>query len=56
MRTDDQIIAILEQLDPEIYELTRISAEEVYRTGHSANMRYAVAESGLSEEEILIAW
>lgn len=56
MRTLVEIITILEQLDPEIYELTRISAEEVYRTGYSDNMRYAVAESGLSEEEILMVW
>ena len=56
MKTMDEIITTLENLTPDIYELTRISAEEFYGNGYSENMNYAMAESGLTEEEILLAW
>ena len=56
MKTIDEILITLENLDPDIYELTRISAEEVYENDYSENMRYAIAESGLSQEEILMVW
>ena len=51
-----RVLETLETLSPDIYELTRISAEEFYANGYSENMAYAMAESGLTQEEILWAW
>ena len=56
MRDTDLVLDILMNLSPDIYELTRISAEEFYGNGYSEYMTYAMAESGLSEEEILMVW
>ena len=52
----DTVNDILSALDPEIYELTRISAEEYYGNGNSALLPVASEKSGLTIEEILWLW
>lgn len=56
MRTFDETNEIFSNLPEEVYEYTRVAAEEFYSFGNREKLAVAANLSGLTEEEILAWW
>jgi len=53
MRTFEEVNEIMTNLDPDVYELTRIAAEAWYGKGNGDLLPVASKKSELTPEEIL---
>ena len=55
-RTFDEVNEIFSNLSEEIYEYTKIAAEEFYQFGTREKLTVASKLSGMTENEILAWW
>lgn len=55
-RTLDEANEILSNLPTDVYEYTKLAAEEFYQFGDRSKLATAAKLSGLTEEEILAWW
>lgn len=55
-RTFEETNEIFSNLSEDVYEYTKIAAEDFYRFGNREKLAVAVKLSGLTESEILAWW
>ena len=55
-RTFDEINEIFSNLPADVYEYTKVAAEEFYQFGIREKLTIAAKLSGLTEKEILAWW